>query len=412
LRQSATPISVDCSRSSTSAGRGNGASLLAGPIGPSGLCRQSALQKRTGASALPRKVDPSVTESERSGPGGECCTERLIPVRTADGIECNVINVRGPVPPTRPPVLFVHGAGVRANIFRAPVRTTLVDYLIGRGHDVWLANWRASIDVAPNEWTLDQAAVYDHPAIVRTVARETRCDAINAVIHCQGSTSFMMSALAGLLPEVKVVVSNAVSLYTVVPRFSRVKSAVAVPMVSALTPYVSPKWGLKAPTLLAKSLTAFVRLTHPECDNTVCRMVSFVYGAGFPALWRHENLNIETHEWLKNEFAEVPMSFFRQMAKCIKRGNLVSTGQFSQLPRDFAAQPPQTNARFAFFAGGRNLCFLPQSQRRTYEFFEQHRQGFHSLHEYESYGHLDVFMGMNSADDIFPTMAHQLERSA
>ena len=50
-----------------------------------------------------------------------------------------------------PPVqiLLVHGAGVRANIFQAPVRTTLVDLLVEHGFDVWLENWRASIDLAP-----------------------------------------------------------------------------------------------------------------------------------------------------------------------------------------------------------------------------------------------------------------------
>jgi hypothetical protein len=353
-----------------------------------------------------------MTEPSRSNSAERGYTERLVPVKTADGMTCNVMNVRGQVAPTRRPVLLVHGAGVRANIFRAPVKTTLVDYLIERGHDVWLANWRASIDIPPNEWTLDKAAVYDHPAIVQTVVRETHCEEINAVIHCQGSTSFMMSAVAGLVPQVKTIVANAVSLHIDVPPFSRVKAAVAVPMLSALTPYVSPGWGENAPGVLAKALTAFVRLTHPECDNTVCRMVSFIYGTGFPALWRHENINEQTHEWLKHEFAEVPMAFFRQMANCIKRGSLVSTGEFSQLPADFVAAPPQTDARFSFFAGDKNLCFLPEGQQRTFEYFERQRSNYHTLHRYPTYGHLDVFMGMNSATDIFPTMANELERGA
>ena len=79
-----------------------------------------------------------------------------------------------------------------------------------RGYDVWLENWRASIDLAPNEWTLDQAAVHDHPDAVRKVVEETGADELKAVIHCQGSTSFMMSAVAGLVPEVKTIVTNAV----------------------------------------------------------------------------------------------------------------------------------------------------------------------------------------------------------
>ena len=40
---------------------------------------------------------------------------------------------------------------------------------------------------------------------------------MKAVIHCQGSTSFTMSAVAGLVPEVKTIVTNAVSLHPVVP---------------------------------------------------------------------------------------------------------------------------------------------------------------------------------------------------
>ena len=53
-----------------------------------------------------------------------------------------------------------------------------------------------------NEWTLDQAAIHDHPAAVRKVVEETGAEKVKAIIHCQGSTSFMMSALAGLVPEV------------------------------------------------------------------------------------------------------------------------------------------------------------------------------------------------------------------
>jgi len=120
--------------------------------------------------------------------------ERVVPYTAGDGLALNLINVRGAAEPTRGPVVLVHGAGVRANIFRAPVRQTLVDALVEHGYDVWLTNWRASIDFAPNRWTLDQAARYDHPAAVAKVVEDTGADAVKAVIHCQGSTSFTMSA--------------------------------------------------------------------------------------------------------------------------------------------------------------------------------------------------------------------------
>ena len=87
--------------------------------------------------------------------------ERIVPFTAGDGMGLNLINVRSAeTPPTRDPVILVHGAGVRANIFRAPGQTTIVDALVEAGYDVWLENWRASIDFQPNPWTLDQAALH------------------------------------------------------------------------------------------------------------------------------------------------------------------------------------------------------------------------------------------------------------
>jgi hypothetical protein len=56
--------------------------------------------------------------------------ERTVPFVAGDGFQCNVVNVRGERTPSKGPVLLVHGAGVRANIFRAPVERTLVDELL------------------------------------------------------------------------------------------------------------------------------------------------------------------------------------------------------------------------------------------------------------------------------------------
>jgi len=337
-------------------------------------------------------------------------TKRTVPFRAGDGLQLNLINVRGKHPASRGPVLLVHGAGVRANLFSAPVDTSIVEFLVDRGHDVWLENWRASIDLPPNEWTLDQAAVYDHPNAVKTVLQETGAASLDAVIHCQGSTSFMMAAVAGLVPEVKTIVANAVSLHTLVPVWSGLKIRYLMPMVRPLLPYVNPQWGLKAPNALALALSLGVQAVHRECDNPVCKMVSFTYGAGFPALWRHENLNAATHEWIKQEFGNVPISFFVQMDQCIRAGHLVSVAGFKELPADFVAQQPQTDARFSFFAGQRNLCFLPESQKLTYEWFAGQHKNFHSFHELPGYSHLDVFIGKSAAQEVFPIIAAELEK--
>jgi len=339
--------------------------------------------------------------------------ERVIPFNAGDGFPLNLINVRhASEAPTKGPVLLVHGAGVRANIFRAPVETNIVDALVAEGYDVWLENWRASIDFPENEWTLDQAALYDHPYAVKKIIAETGVESIKAIIHCQGSTSFMMSAVAGLVPEVNVIVSNAVSLHPIVPSWSAFKLNWMLPMVAAMTKYLNPHWGIEAPTVPAKLISALISLTHHECDKPVCKQVSFTYGSGFPALWSHENLNEATHgDWLVHEFAAVPLTFFKQITRCVRAGHLLSVQNFPDLPTSFVAQAPKTKARLAFFAGADNLCFLPDSQIKTHAYFDGLQSNYHSLHVLPNYGHLDVFIGQHAERDTFPLILAELDKN-
>lgn len=337
-------------------------------------------------------------------------TEDIIPFVTDDGRTCNLIHVHGRHAPSKGPVLLVHGAGVRANIFRPPVAVSFVDALLEVGYDVWLENWRASIDLAPNPWTLDQAAVYDHPRAVSTILQHTGARSIKAVVHCQGSTSFVMSAVAGLLPQVDTIVSNAVSLHPRVSFPARLKSMLAVPLVSRMTDYLNPQWGESATGLVPRMLQALVKLTHHECDNAVCRFSSFTYGYGFPVLWRHENLNAATHDWLRQEFGAVPMTFFRQMACCLAAGALLPSGErLPGIPADLLAGTARTDARFVFVAGEQNNCFHWQSQQQSFDWFDRQRPNYHSLHVLSGYGHLDVFMGQHAARDTFPILLGALD---
>jgi hypothetical protein len=301
----------------------------------------------------------------------------------------------------------VHGAGVRANIFNPPTKKNLIEVLVDEGYDVWLENWRASIDLPPCEWNLDVVAKNDHPAAVKKIVEITGHQEIKAIIHCQGSTSFMISAALGLVPEVKVIISNAVSLHPVVPNYSILKLNVFVPIVKLLFSYLNPQWGLDAPDLKSKLLKAIVRITHPEKDTLVGKFVSFTYGAGFPALWRLENLDESTKEWIQNEFAAVPLTFFNHIKKCVKKGNLIS----DDYKENYARASPKTDARFILFAGEKNLCFKAQSQVNTYDYLNALKPGMHKLYLIKEYSHLDIFLGKDADRDIFPLMINELNKN-
>ena len=333
-------------------------------------------------------------------------TFEIFPFNSRDGFSCNLWRLKSSNAITKEPVLLIHGAGVRSNVFNPPNQKNLLHILAEEGYDVWLENWRGSIDCEINEWDLDIVAKNDHPAAVEEVCRITNVSSIKAIIHCQGSTSFIISAILGLLPQVSMIISNAVSLHPIVPSFSKIKINYLLPVVKPLTNFLNPHWGDFPPDLKAKILRTFVNLTHWENDTNVGKFVSFTYGSGFPALWELNNLTEETKEWIRGEFGNVPISFFDHIKKCINANQLVSNNNNVH----YASIKPKTDTRIAFFAGKLNKCFKSESQEKSWQYFNSIKSSYHSLHLIEEYSHLDIFFGKNALNDVFPLMIKELNQ--
>ncbi len=337
---------------------------------------------------------------------------RIVGFRTEDGREGTLHNIRtadrsreSPLGP----VMLSHGCSVRANMFYgAPTRQTIVRALVEEGYDVWLENWRGSIDLPPSTWTLDEAAVYDHPAAVREILARTGSPTLKAVVHCQGSTSFVMAAVAGLLPEVTHIVSNAVSLHVSVTPLSRLRLRTLLPATTPLLKGVDPQWTVRPPASINAGIATLAWLQGGHCNSRVCRAANWFYGVGGEVLWLHRNLDEATHTWNDREWGFCPMTFFKQMRKCAEQGHLVPTGVHPELPQDLLAAPPQTTARFTLIAGRDNICFLPESQQRTFDYLERIDPGRHELHLIRGYSHLDIFIGKDADRDVYPLILEGL----
>ena len=335
-----------------------------------------------------------------------------IPYRAGDGFHCNLVHWFDPsVKATEGPIILVHGAGVRANLFNPPNTVNLVHMLVDGGYDVWVNNWRGSIDFELNQYDLDQVAVHDHPAAVRRILEETGYDELKAIIHCQGSTSFTISLVNGLVPEVCAVVSSALSLHLVVPLWSRLKLEFMIPALGLVLPCVDAQWARSSTGFWPRVVNAMAQFGHWEDDTPVGKFASLMCGSGFPAMWSMENLTPETRDWLQDEFGKIPMSLYRHLKKSARAGVLVSNKTISGLPERYAGFTPKTDARFSFFAGRCNRAFLPAGQRRTFEYFDDIRPGFHSFHLLEGYSHLDLFHGKNAHKDVFPLMIEELGKT-
>ena len=113
------------------------------------------------------------------------------------------------------------------------------------------------------------------------------------------------------------------------------------------------------------------------------------------------------------DMVTVPGAAPEMVRKAFKRATTEPPGAtFIVLPEDVAERPPETDARFILLTGELNRCFLPESQRRTYERLSQHRPGYHALHVIPDYGHLDIFMGQDAARDVFPLILAELNKPA
>lgn len=335
-------------------------------------------------------------------PGRPGLRRRILGVRTQDGRELTVHHIRGDAEPTEGPVLLQHGTGVRANLFYgSPMPRSIVDVLVEDGFDVWLGNWRGSIDLPECDYTLDEVARFDHPALIAAVLRETGTPTLKAVVHCQGSTSFALACAGGLVPEVTDVVSNAVSFHVDVPRLSKLQMEILMPLLSAGYPGFDPQWTLRPTALRARLLASWARTVRRECREPVCQMANYTYGVGGNILWDHANIDPPTHRWIAREFGWVPTTFFRQMSRCAGAGHVVAASGFDELPDDVVSSAPRSRPRWTFLAGSANRCFLPRSQERSFAWLDSLEPGRHALVQVPGYTHLDLFFGRDAERDVF-----------
>ena len=316
------------------------------------------------------------------------------------------------------PVLLVHGAGVWSGMFMLPtVQENFVQHLVRHGYDTWLLDWRASVELPLRQFTLDDAARHDMPAAVRQVRERTGADAVQAVVHCAGSATFFMAMAAGLLPDVQSVVASQVALHHIVPPSTQLKAMLRLPDVLDITrDYLTPDEDPSSP-LFQAAFGTFVDLCRHECDSTVCRRLTFMYGQ----LFRHARINRETHDRLDEQFGPCNMLTFRHLAQMARSGYAVGFdhGREENLRRHGRERPPSylraehLKRPITFVSGEQNGTYMPASTELTYEWLrEENGASYYQRKVLAGYGHLDTFMGSTASQDTYPVILGALEAMA
>jgi len=317
-------------------------------------------------------------------------------------------------------VLLIHGLTSSSDMFIMPEHYNLATFLLDNGFtDVWTLDFRMSsrfpYDTETHRFTIDDVAHYDHPAALAELRRHIGDRRVHVIAHCVGSISFSMSLSAGMVDDITSLICNSVSLMPRVPWWSRLKLTIGPALMEYVIglPFVDPRYGEAPPWTRAWILSRAVSLFHHECDVRSCHMVSFMWGSGHPAIYRHENLLPVTHERTADLESAVGVHYYRHIRKMVKAGHAVKYDpkdpRHADLPDDYLAPASKITTPILFLSGDDN-CVFNDSNVMCHQVMSKAAPGLHELEMLPGYSHQDSIIGKNSHDDVFPKIVTFLEK--
>jgi cholesterol oxidase len=308
----------------------------------------------------------------------------------------------------RGPVLLAAGFGMSATSFLIDtVGTNLPEHLVERGYDVWLFDYRASIDLPSSRtaFTLDDIATADWPAAVAEVRRVTGAGSVQTLGHCVGSVSLLM-ALASGLTDVRSAVCMQFPLHPVTSFLNQAKAAARVDrlMRSVGVRLVAPFTGLTASnTALDLALRAVPMPRAERCGKARCRWINAMYGCTHT----HEQLDDATHDALDEMFGVGNLAALGHMGTIMQRRLAVDRGGAEVYTR----HPERLRLPILLVQGEKNYIFRPAGSMRTLRWLQSANEA--SLYErvvLPGYAHLDALVGRDAAVDVFPVLSDHLDR--
>ncbi|MGH8453526.1 MAG: alpha/beta hydrolase, partial [Nevskiales bacterium] len=125
------------------------------------------------------------------------------------------------------------------------------------------------------------------------------------------------------------------------------------------------------------------------------------------------NLDEITHRRAGDLFGGVRMNYHRHAMKMANRQRTVRMtprdSSYTALPYDYLANAQAVTTPCLLVTGDANRVFL-NSNQKCHEEFQRRVPGRHQLHVFGNYGHQDIFMGKNAAQDVFPVLLDFLNR--
>lgn len=313
-------------------------------------------------------------------------------------------------------VLLLHGLTTSSDMFIMPEHRNLVQALLDEGYgDVWALDYRGSCrfpyNLARHRYTLDDIALFDHPAALAELRRHIPPDhRIHIVAHCVGALTTAMALFGNTIGGISSAILNCVALTPNVSPWAKLKLTVGPAAVENLLgiEYLNPSWQREPGWFAGKVLARMSSLLHKECDSPECHMLSFMWGDGHPSAFNHANLAPETHERLGDLFGGTGVHYYRHILKMVRSNNSVvkydpADSRYAALPDDYFQHAAAMKTPLLLTQGQDNRVFA-DSNILCHQRLEMITPGRHRLHVFPGYGHQDVFIGKNVHEDIFPRL--------
>jgi choline dehydrogenase-like flavoprotein len=309
------------------------------------------------------------------------------------------------------PVILIHGLGVASSIFSIDtIETNLLEYLFAAQYDVWLLDFRASIDLpyAAVQFTADDVATKDYPAAIAKVREVTGAATVQILAHCYGAMTFSMGLCSGEVQDVRSAVISQIGTHIVPPLPNRIRTGLHLPDVldklgvRSLDAYTDTHadWH----EILYNKALGLYPVGQP-CRNPVCHRITFMYAP----LYQHSQLNEATHEALHELFGVANIRAFEGLGMMTRARHVLSAdGSDVYLPRINRMSMP-----ILFIHGAQNECFLPESTEQTFRAVSRANPGVpYSREVIPGYGHIDGIFGKDAVRDVYPFILRHFEETA
>ena len=321
------------------------------------------------------------------------------------------------------------------------VDQNLVDSLCMAGYDVWLLDYRSSpmLKSSLKPFTLDDVAKQDWPMAVEYIQKTANVLDMQAVVHCMGSMTHLMSLLNGL-EGIRSVVSSQLTVHPVTNWFNKFKADtyMARMLRSGLPDNLLPMADAVAPNkavadlfrgLLTVNANSLVESEEDEpekfiqdqvinmltwevpfpndapCYSPTCHRIFGIYGPVFA----HEQLNEETHNAVQTVFGEVSTRPFQHIAEIVRQGMAVDEDG----KNTYLTQYENLRLPITFLAGALNQEFMPDTSLRTLNWLNdvnREWQHYYDRQVFQDYAHMDFFLGKRAHKDIYPAIIEALKR--